>query len=495
MTFKRSLSLLLALLLTGSLLVGCSEAPASGDEKTAEPGAEEETVPEEPEEEADLRQSIPDDLPERDMDGYDFRIITRDREDFVNDVGAEVDLTGDVVNDAIYYRNLAVMDRFNTTISADYDANSVTVIQNTVAAADDAYDLCLGQVILQTAICTNGGYFDWYTDLPYVNLEKPWYIGNAAEALSVKNHAYVMIGEYDLDVLRFTYCMYYNKDIAEQYQLDEIYSVVKEGRWTYDYLHSLATSVYLDLDGNGAKDENDLLALSGDPYSAVVTYQYAFNNPLFTLDAEGVPQLTFDREKAHDIVTRLNALYWESEGSFTQGWGTGSAAWNAGSLLCYTGLFQSATSYRDLEFDFGIIPYPKYDEGQTQYYTMSDGAHGGMMVPITVKNIENDSIILEALNAETYKQVVPAYYDTSLKVKFSRDTESAEMLDMLMDSRVFDFGYMCGDWGLAFVIQNMVSVNKNDTESSYASSIKMSEKVFGKIIDAYLKLDGEASES
>lgn len=495
MKCKRTLSLMLALLLSGTVcLTGCSEGASDNADDTAAPSAEEEVVAEEPEEDVDLRKSIPDDLPERDMDGYDFRILTRDRGDFVNDVGVDLDLTGDVVNDAIYYRNLSVMERFNVTISADYDANSVTVIQNTVASADDSYDLCLGQVILQTAICTNGGFFDWYTELPYVNLEKPWYIGNAAEALSVKNHAYVMIGEYDLDVLRFTYCMYYNKDISEQYQLDEIYSVVKEGRWTYDYLKTIADTVYLDLDGNGTKDENDQLALSGDPYSAVVTYQYSFDNPLFTLDQEGVPQLTFDREKAHDIVTRLNALYWESQGGYTQGWGTGSAAWEAGNLLCYTGLFQSATAYRDLEFDFGIIPYPKYDEAQTQYYTMSDGAHGGMMVPITVKNVENDSIILEALNAETYKQVVPAYYDTSLKVKFSRDTESAEMLDMLMDSRVFDFGYMCGDWGLAFVIQTMVSANKNDTESSYASSIKMSEKTFGKIIDAYLALEEPAAQ-
>ncbi|MBR5680606.1 MAG: hypothetical protein IKX19_08115, partial [Clostridia bacterium] len=262
-----------------------------------------------------------------------------------------------------------------------------------------------------------------------------------------------------------------------------------EGKWTYDYLKSLADMIYTDLDGNGVKDESDRLALSGDPYSAVVTYQYAFDNPLFSLDTEGIPQMTFDRDKAHSIVEKLNALYWETPGGFTSGWGTGSTAWKGGRLLCYTGLFNSASGYRDLDFDFGIIPYPKYDEAQTSYYTMSDGAHGGMMVPITVKDVDSVGLILEALNAETWKKVVPAYYDTSLKVKFSRDTESAEMLDLLMDSRVFDFGYMCGDWGLAFVIQDMVSQNSNNSESTYKAKDKMAQKTFGKIIDAYLALD------
>ena len=494
MRFRKTISILLVLALLTGIFAGCSESGENSDETTPpsadvlEPGETEPPEPE-PENEAEARAKVPDGLPEKDMNGMEFRIVTRDRSDFVSDLSFEEELNGDVVNDAIISRNTAVSERFNIVFSADYENNPVPVIQSCVTAGDDSYDVCLGQIIQQTAICYKGGFYDWYTDLPRIDLTKPWYIGNAAEALSVKNHAYVMIGEFDLDVLRFTYCMYYNKDIAASYNLEDIYPVVREGRWTYDTLKGYADTIYTDIDGNGIKDENDLLTLSGDPYSAVVTYQYSFDNPLFTLDAEGVPQMTFDREKANDIVVKLNALYWESPGSYTQGWGTGGTAWTSNRLLCYTGLFSSSGGYRDLDFDFGIIPYPKFDEAQPSYYTMSDGAHGGMMVPITVANTEDVSIILEALNAETWKQVVPAYYDTSLKVKFSRDTESAEMLDLLMNARVFDFGYMCGDWGMAFVIQDLVSTNSNNTESAYKAKDKVAQKTFGKIIDAYLALE------
>ncbi|MBQ7983469.1 MAG: hypothetical protein IJ302_07860, partial [Clostridia bacterium] len=73
-------------------------------------------------------------------------------------------------------------------------------------------------------------------------------------------------------------------------------------------------------------------------------------------------------------------------------------------------------------------------------------------------------------------------------VKFARDDESTQVLDLLLDSRVFDFGYVY-DTGLAFVIQRLVSANSSNSESQYASQIKSSEKQFQKIIDAYLDLE------
>ncbi len=490
---RRLTALLLVLLLAAS---ACSETTTTEADTSTTPSeqtVEETAAPEETVEEDDAaaRKAIPDELPEKDMDGYTFRILTRDRNDFMEDVGLILEQTGEVIDDAIIARNLAVSERFNIEFTANYYTNGQSMPLTSVMAGDDEFDLMIGQIIDVTKNATKGYYLDWYEQLPYVNLEKPWYIGNAAEALSVNNHAYVMIGEYDLDVLRFTYGMFYNKNMSDEYSLENIYTVVKEGRWTYDYLYELANTIYIDVNSDGMKDEGDILAVSGDPYSAVVTYQYAFNNPLVGLDADGLPTLTFSREKAYDIVVRLNALYHESQGGYTSGWGTGSTAWTSGNLLVYTGLFSNAIGYRELEFDFGIIPYPKYDEAQDRYYTMSDGAHGAMMVPVTVPDAENVSIIVEALNAETYKQVVPAYYETSLKTKAARDVESAEMFDLLMESRVFDFGYMYNDalGGLAFTIQEMVSTNSSNTESAYASKMGSAEKKFQKIVDDYLALD------
>ena len=487
---RKTASSLALLLLAALALASCGETSKKLPDETKDAAGETTAAATEEPTEEDLRAAIPDNLPETDMQGYQFRIWTRDRSDFVEDIGVDMEQTGEVVDDAIFNRNKVVEERFNCELvqrsvnSSSFNAE----LTKTITSGEDAMDVALGQVVTVPNLCIEGYFLDWYEDLPYVNLQQPWYIGNAAEALSVNGHAYAMIGEMNLDVLRFTYCMYWNQKIASDFDLENIYTVVEEGRWTYEYLRTLATQVYRDLNGDGQKSEADLLCLSGDPYSAVVTYQYAFNNPLFTIGKDGIPALTFDSEKANDIVTKLNDLYWNTAGAYTKDWGTGAEAWTNGNLLCITNLFQNAEGYRDLEFDFGIIPYPKYDEAQTSYYTMSDGAHGVMTVPITISKPDYTSIILEAMNAETYKQVAPAYYDIALKVKYSRDNESSRILDLLMESRVFDFGYIYNN-GLAFVVQELVSKKSNNSQSRYTSMMKSSEKSFKKIIDAYLDLE------
>lgn len=482
----------LALLLLGAMaLSACGDSAGTQTEGEGTQAATTSVVTEEPTEE-DLRKAIPDNLPEKDMGGYEFRVWTRERSDFVEDVGFDLEETGEVVDDAIYARNRDVEERFNVDLVQHIiaDSNASADIVKGITSGEDTHDVAMGQVTQIPKLAPEGYFLDWYTELPYVNLESPWYIGNAAEALSVAGHAYSMIGEFNLDVLRFTYCMYFNKGIAANYDLENLYDVVNEGRWTHDYLRQLSTEIYTDLNGDGAKSEDDLLCVSGDPYSAVVTYQYAYNNPTYTLDKDGIPQLTLDTAKANDIVNKLNDLYWVTEGGYTRKeWGTGRTAWSNGNLLFYTGLFQNANAYRDLEFDFGIIPYPKYDEAQSQYYTMSDGAHGVMTVPVTLQNTEYASIIIEALNAETYKQVVPAYYDVSLKVKAARDDESVKALDLLMDSRVFDFGYVYNTGSICFTIQDLVSANSNKSESTYASKMKAALKEYEKIVEAYLELE------
>jgi len=50
-------------------------------------------------------------------------------------------------------------------------------------------------------------------------------------------------------------------------------------------------------------------------------------------------------------------------------------------------------------------------------------------------------VILEALAAESLYTLRPAYYDKSLKGKHARDEESVEMLDIIILSKMYDFGW------------------------------------------------------
>ena len=126
---------------------------------------------------------------------------------------------------------------------------------------------------------------------------------------------------------------------------------------------------------------------------------------------------------------------------------------------------------------------------QKNYVSSVPGAADLQSVPISVADPEMVSIIVEALNCESYKQVVPAYYETSLKNRYSRDEESAQMLDLLMECRVFDFGFLHDSVGIRKVFWNSISTNSNDVASAYASLIPATEQLYKDLIEGYLKVE------
>ena len=50
--------------------------------------------------------------------------------------------------------------------------------------------------------------------------------------------------------------------------------------------------------------------------------------------------------------------------------------------------------------------------------------------------------MIEAVAAVNHELVIPTYYELALKHKYSRDDESAEMYDLIMESTTLSFGYL-----------------------------------------------------
>ena len=108
-------------------------------------------------------------------------------------------------------------------------------------------------------------------------------------------------------------------------------------------------------------------------------------------------------------------------------------------------------------------------------------------MPKTVQDPEFVGIITEALNAESMREVYPAYYEIALKKKYSYDDESVKVLDMVVDNRVFDFGYVYDGWkGMSFYIQRLIGDQKSkDFESYYAKNGPASEKYYEKLVNYF----------
>ena len=432
------------------------------------------------------RASVSDDLPDNNFDGREFRVLARDEERFKEEIGVVLEQNEEVLSKAIFTRNKEIEDRFGINFVATHVAEPYNDIKKTVKAGLDAYDLVVDHA-RYLATTAPDGIFIPVDELEYVNTDKPWYMKNATDNISVKGVSYFLAGDYCLSLYQMTYCMYFNKDmLAKHPEVEDLYTVVQEGRWTLDYLNNLVKNFWRDLNGNGEPDDKDEYGFTSDWHSGAVTYLYAFDNPIMTMDAEGIPQLSFNTPKMNNIVEKVKELFRDNPGAYTGTWNVPAPMFSDGRVLLMNGRFNSTDGLRDADFEFGIIPYPKYDSDQKEYYTMVDGAHSIMAVPLTA-DTEFTSIIIEALNAESYKNVIPAYYETDLKIKGARgDEQAAEVLDMISKGVKFDFGYIYGPyWNL---ISTVISSDGKNFASEYDKQEGSALKTYDSIIEKYLDI-------
>jgi len=140
-----------------------------------------------------------------------------------------------------------------------------------------------------------------------------------------------------------------------------------------------------------------------------------------------------------------------------------------------------------MEIDFGVIPFPKLDETQPTYNHFVHTTAAMMSIPVTNLDLENTTIMLEAMAAKSKYTLQRAYYDICLEGKFMRDEESAAMLDIILDTRNFDIGYIY-NWGNLFTnFRNVLTSGKGDLASQYAKAEKSAVAQMEKTVEAWLE--------
>ena len=156
-------------------------------------------------------------------------------------------------------------------------------------------------------------------------------------------------------------------------------------------------------------------------------------------------------------------------------------------LFNVTGL-NRVTMFRSMEADFGILPMPKYEETAESYINpVNLWCSSSIAVLKSASDLNRTGIIIEALSAESLNELTPAYYDITLKTKLSRDNESAEMLDLIFENRVFDIGAMY-NWGNVFQMTiDLATAENYNFQSALARNEKAINTKIGKAVDAILE--------
>ena len=477
-------ALFLAFLFVLSLAAACGDTGASKiEEETSSPLSTEATAAEtEPLDPLEARALVSDDVPELDFDGKSFRIFYQKRytTDAVPFDGQE---NGEVLNDAVYRRNRSVEERFNTNIvGIEGEENAmVQTLMNAVTAGEDAYDLFMGHSLYSGKAALAGDFRSWY-DLNYIDFEKPWFPQHAIKGLTINGRMYMTMSDMCLSFMANTYCMFFNKQLAENYGLDDFYQTVSDGKWTIDTLSETARKLYVDLNGNSAKDAEDQFGFSSDMNNHTTTWLFSCDIPTVEFHDDGTVTSVFNSERGQILVTKLRSLFKENEGSWCLEGGATEVFENGRILVFSNTLVLAEQRFRELEFDYGILPYPKFDEIQENYYTIPGGSVSCMAVPMTITDPDLVGAMTAALCRESWVSVMPTYYDIVLKVKGTRDETSIEMLDLIMDGRLVNATFLYDNWnGYAYRVSSLIKSN-NDLASFTAQNDNAVIKHFGDVL-------------
>ena len=393
--------------------------------------------------------------PDVNYDGAEFRILNFDQlwNMYIHLDSPEIN--GEVLNDAVYTRNRKVEQKLGCKIvekTFENDtANTLSRItdhaKTSIMSGEDEYDVMMLPVSEAPDLIT-GGYLQDLKSMPEFKFDGEWWDQEIIGATTFDNRLYFASGAANLMAFDSMWCLFFNENMAENHQLDMPYDLVREGKWTIDEATKYAKAV-ANLNG----DESWKWSKDGKCVYGISSHQnspehFWFSAGEFTLDVDkkGEPKFILGSDRFYGVMDKLAVLLDGKEGTTLKANNTDFDADNGGYVYVFTtgrsffmtGEIKAAQLMRDMTDTFGIVPFPKYDESQPQYYTSLVSQLFYMTIPSTNMNTSRTATIYEALTHESYLSVIPTYYSNVVEQKGLRNEDSIDMLEIMRQTRAVD---------------------------------------------------------
>lgn len=479
---KRTIAFWIASLLILFHMTACNDkADKTETIPETDLSAETETVPE-----TRLQANVPDET----MGGRTFYIMCDagiiGQFDFI----AEEE-TGELLNDAVYQRNLIIEDRFEVeleTILHGYGSDFVTNLNTLITADDSTCDVAMGMNNMSTGITGlvyNGSFVDWNL-LEYVDLSMPWWDQNVLRDLCFGDKVFTMTGDMHPSTLGNTRVLLFNKNMFTDMGYEYPYSLVLDHKWTYEVFASMLKDSMVDLNGDGEISyKDDQVGFTGWQWDLGESLYVGMGGTYIMKDTDGRPVLNMNNERSLKVMDNIVALFQDGAGAWQNNvdWGHDITLFNTGRSLFLNSRLYLLNEFREMEDDFGILPHPLLDENQENYSQSVDPVCTMAYIPVTNRDLRSTSILLEAISAESYHTVMPNYYEVILQTKYVRDAESEEMIDIIKNNRYFPlqintFNYV--------TFADLINSKTNNFTTSYAAKEKAASAELAAVIEAYM---------
>ncbi|MBQ9544619.1 MAG: hypothetical protein IJV00_05795 [Clostridia bacterium] len=380
-------------------------------------------------------------------------------------------LNGDLINDAIYNRNLKVEADLGVTVNfitspGSADTSFASNVSRVVLSGTGDYDLIAGYAYFLTSVVRNWCYANLkdVEDGSSLDLSKPWWNQFYVSEATLNNQIYTVTGDLSVSSNSYAGCIFFNKRLADEHLsawggAAGLYKLVEDGEWTFDKFTEICKDVYNDADADGVKSEGDFYAFADSWRGPIPSdaFQYGMDARITRKGDDGVPYLDYNSVRMADVMSKLHAFNNDSAGVFyaSSHYNNGSIdtvilnKFINGSLVFYAEVLASAGSFGDMTDDFGLLPMPKYNKEQDKYYTSQSDGYAAFAVAADVLDERADKCdmvgtTLEKLCEESYRSVAPNFFETVMKYRYLRtdadNQKDIKMYDIILSGNNFNFG-------------------------------------------------------
>lgn len=488
---KKIALILLALML---LLTSCQINPADDPSDTGERNGVDTT--EEITTEEDIAPKIPASLKQEKFTEY--RIFTQGWYGHtpldIVDIGVTDGTSDDIVVQSAFERDAALEEQLNISIVNDAQAecyNSFNTLQ-TQMLAGCPYDF----LILRSAVYTSALQNDLLVDLnneglTYFDPNKPYWDLDSYNSLSLFGHHFGVCGDFTVSDDLTLFALFFNKDMVKDYGFDSPYDLVKNGTWTYEKLYGMAklAARNLDTDENMTYDDQWGITYLRDTVSGMIN---SVGIQFGETDDDGIPYIGFYNENNVNKILKIFDYLYDTDTCYNihaRG-GDEVKVFTSGRALFTFGGIYYAPQMRSAEttVDFGILPYPKYDDTQKDYISsISPLFLTVLCIPKGAQHadLELKSAIMEKYAYLGHETVLPAFYEILLKGRIAKDEETAEILDFIFGNIAYDIANIFNFGDLPFKVIDMTMTSNRDVASIYETYGKRADYAIGELIEKF----------
>ncbi len=366
---------------------------------------------------------------------------------------------GDILNNAMIRRTSYMEEKLHIRVEEDRkgyadlggwggQARLGQLVAQADLGGDAIWDVANLFLNWSASLITTGCLLD-LREVDGLHLDEDYWDANIMDALTLDGKCYTGSSKFTLMPFDLTWGIFFNESRIASMGLESPYALVDSKSWTLDKMLEYVKAGAA-LNGSGSTDfENDSSTVCGIAAhtDAVTALVIAAGNPLLVRNSDGEIQSNISTERLYDSIRRVEQIFSKSQGHSNLGVSLPNdkskpygytEMFKSGRALFLTAEIKDASTLRDMEEKFGVLPTPMYDKEQGSYQAIL-GAPALLTLPRRQKNLAHTALVLDALSYES-EDVMNTYVTRIVMRRNLPNPDSERMMNIIHDNLTVEFG-------------------------------------------------------